>query len=609
METDLKARYSVGIDLGTTHCVVSYIDLSDEDNIQPQVFAIPQLVAPGQVESKSALPSFMFLPHEAQFDASQLSLNWQQSHNLVGAFARELGNKSPDRVISSAKSWLCNPHVDRHSAILPIDAPEGTLKHSPLAVSKYYLEHLYHAWNNHFQDAPLHEQQLVITVPASFDPAARELTIEAAKQVGLHNAALLEEPQAALYSWISQSGDDWRNQVSVGDIILVIDIGGGTTDLSLMAVTQEEGSLQLTRVAVGDHILLGGDNMDLTLAHVIAQKLAQQGQRLQPWQITGLAQACRDAKEVLLSENDVQHVPLVVPSRGSSLMGGSLRSELTRDEVNQVLLEGFFPRVEVFSELQRRGRAALSTVSLPYEQDAAITRHLANFLTKQKEAVQNIEGLDVNTESGFIKPTAVLFNGGVAKAPNIVNRITEVLNDWLRNTHTEPAKVLTGIDEDQAVAKGASYFANVRIGQGVRIRGGTAASYYVGIESAMPAIPGLPPPTEAMCLAPFGMEEGTSASLPEQVFSLYVGEPVHFKFYESKVRRDDSSGTRLDYWQEGELEELPEIVVTLESDNHQPGQAVNVSLHAHINEVGTLSLEAREIAGQGIWQVSFDTRQ
>ena len=600
-----QPQYSVGIDLGTTHCVLAYSRLEQDHDQSPKVLAIPQLVASGQVEKREALPSFTYLAHESQFNPQQLTLPWQHQYPLTGQLARDLGEKTPDRLVSSAKSWLCHDQIDRRSGLLPLEAPEDVSKLSPFEASKNYLNHLAAAWHQQFPDAPLDEQQVVITVPASFDPAARELTMHAAQEAGLSHAVLLEEPQAALYSWIAQSGSDWREQVSVGDVILVVDIGGGTTDLSLMAVTEEAGALQLTRVAVGDHILLGGDNMDLTLAHVIAQKLAQQGNRLQPWQINGLAHACRSAKETLLADNDVQSVPLVVPSRGSSLMGGSLRAELSRDDVNSVLLDGFFPDVGADAQPQRRPRTALSTVSLPYEQDAAVTRHLAAFLQKQKLATHQHGSV---AQHSFIHPTAILFNGGVAKAHNIVSRITQVLNSWLAAEQSPPLKVLQGTDVDQAVAQGASYFGQVRLGEGVRIRGGTAAAYYVGIESAMPAIPGLPAPMEAYCLAPFGMEEGTQAELPEQTFALAVGESVRFSFFESKTRREDTSGTRLDFWQEDELQALPDIEMTLRSDRYQAGDSVSVQLQAGINELGTLQLTAVDINSDSRWQVSFETR-
>jgi hypothetical protein len=604
-----ETKYCVGIDLGTTHCVLAYAETcTDEQPNLPQVMPVQQLVAVGQVTEKSALPSFLYLPHSAEFEHHQLQLPWQQKHSLVGSFARELGNKTPGRVIHSAKSWLCQADIDRRSNFLPLDAPEDLEKLSPLEITKCYLQHISNAWQHRFPDAPLAKQELVITVPASFEPSARDLTLEAAREVGLGNATLLEEPQAALYSWISQNNSDWREQVSLGDIILVVDIGGGTTDLSLIAVTEENGSLQLTRVAVGDHILLGGDNMDLTLAHVINRKLAAQGTRLQPWQINGLTHACRDAKEILLADNDTEQVPIVVPSRGSSLMGGSLRSELTREEVTSVLIDGFFPIVNSNVDVQRRAKSALSTISLPFEADPAITRHVASFLTRQKMAVQNIEGINLDHNASFLHPTAIVFNGGVAKANGVTSRMLEVINGWLQNEQGKDIKVLTGIDVDQSVAMGASYFAQVRSGTGVRIRGGTAAAYYVGIESAMPAIPGMEPPVEAYCIAPFGMEEGTQSELSAHVFALTVGQAVEFRLFESKTRRDDHAGTQLDFWQDDELSELAPINVVLSSEHHQPGKSVSVQLKTEINELGTLALQAVEVGAAETWHISFDTR-
>ncbi|TCI05154.1 Hsp70 family protein [Corallincola luteus] len=604
-----EAQFTVGIDLGTTHCVMAFATISDDGEPQPQqLFTIPQLVGPGQIEERNALPSFAYLPHESELPPSQRQLPWGEFPYVAGQLARELGAKTPTRLVSSAKSWLGHGEVDRRSGLLPLQAPEDVSKLSPYEVSKHYLQHLTRAWDQRHPDAPLAKQQLTITVPASFDPSARELTALAALEVGLHQATLLEEPQAALYSWISGSHGDWRNQVSTGDVILVIDLGGGTTDLSLIAVTEEDGALALNRIAVGDHLLLGGDNMDLALAHTVRQKLAQQGTQLQPWQLLALSHGCRQAKETLFSQPELTEVPIVVPSRGSSLIGGSLRTELSRAEVDAVLVEGFFPRTDIETPVVHRARGALTKLNLPYAQDPAVTRHLAAFLSKQRHATDELSDVQLPAGARFLHPTAVLFNGGVVKASPLTNRIVEVLNQWLTDDGAAPVKVLAGNDPDQAVAHGAAYYGSVRSGNGVRIRGGIASAYYVGIESAMPAVPGMEAPIEAFCIAPFGMEEGTEASLPTQEFGLVVGQPVRFRFFSSTVRRDDQPGHILDFWNEGELEELPAIEALLPAEGRTPGDVVPVLLQASINALGTLELAAMPIDGSEHWQVEFDTR-
>jgi hypothetical protein len=451
---------------------------------------------------------------------------------------------------------------------------------------------------------------VVLTVPASFDPAARELTAEAAAAVGLGHLVLLEEPQAALYHWILATQDEWRKQVRVGDIILVIDLGGGTTDFSLIAVTERDGSLELVRVAVGDHILLGGDNMDLALAHAVRTKLAEQGIQLDPWQLQGLTHGCRNAKEILLGDAAVEAVPVVVPSRGSKLIGGTLRTELTRDEVTRNLVEGFFPWVEASARPATRARAALTKLGLPYAQDPAMTRHLAAFLARQVGATRDLAGFEdrLLADASFLHPTAVLFNGGVFKAPPLLARTLEVLNGWLAAEGAPPVRLLEGADLDLAVARGAAYYGYVRRGRGVRIRGGTAKSYYVGVESAMPAVPGMEPPIEALCIAPFGMEEGTQAELPPQEVGLVVGEPVRFRFFGSSVRRTDHVGAVLEQWTPDEVEELEEIEATLPAEGRQPGEVVPVRLHAAVTEVGTLRLEAVPRTGEESWKIEFDVR-
>ncbi len=551
-------------------------------------------------------------------------LPWSQEPKaLVGAIARNLGAKTPIRLVASAKSWLCHGGVNRHQAFLPTGSPEEVEKVSPVRATELYLEHLSAAWDHTHPEAPLKEQEVTITVPASFDPAARELTAEAAKAVGFEHLTLLEEPQAALYNWIDNAADTWREQVSVGDMVLVVDIGGGTTDLSLVEVNEDQGNLSFNRIAVGEHILLGGDNMDLALAYRLKVKLAEQGKELQPWQIQAMTHACRDAKEALLNNSELGSVPIVVPSRTSKLLGATLKTELTQQEVQQTLVDGFFPAVGIEEHPVQRSRGALTQMGLPYAQDAGITRHIAAFLTKQANAqgansapnsasfdpFANMPGMG-RSSNEFIKPTALLFNGGVLKSSLLAQRLTQTINQWLTQAGSTEAKVLSGADLDLAVASGAAYYGNVRKGNGVRIRGGIASSYYVGIESAMPAIPGMPAPMEALCVAPFGMEEGTSSEVPSQEFGLIIGQPVHFQFFGSTVRREDTAGTHLDHWAPEQLEELPEIQVTLPvSEGRREGEVVPVTLATRVTEVGTLQLEAIASDNGQKWHVEFDVRE
>jgi hypothetical protein len=606
-----ETRYSVGIDLGTTNSVVAYADLSqcEGDQAPLQVLDIPQLTAPGVVSEKKQLPSFVYQAHEAELAPGDLALPWDEHpESITGELARQLGAKTPIRLVASAKSWLCHRGVNCREPFLPIQAPAEVKRVSPLKASIDYLRHMRDAWNARYPEFPLSEQDVIITVPASFDPAARELTVEAAHAVGLRQAILLEEPQSALYSWIQASEGGWRKDVRPGDVILVVDVGGGTTDLSLIAVTEVDGNLELNRVAIGDHILLGGDNMDLALAYVLKVKLEGEGKRLEAWQVQALMHGCRDGKEALLSDPTLDEIAVVVPSRGSALIGGTLRTALMREEVHKTLVEGFFPKVEIGEKPLAQARTGLTTIGLPYAKDARITCHLAAFLTRQVHAASELQGFEVARSARFIHPTALLLNGGVFKAESLAARLLEVLNEWLVADGAPEARLLHGADLDLAVARGAAYYGYVRRGKGVRIRGGTAAAYYVGVESAMPSVPGFPPPLQVLCVAPFGMEEGTAAELPPEEFGLVVGEPVRFRFFGSTVRREDQVGTRLEDWREDEIEELDEIEVTLPPEGHQPGEVVRVRLAARITEVGTLQLEAVAEESGERWKVEFDVR-
>jgi hypothetical protein len=608
------SRYSIGIDLGTTNSAVSFFDLqrtTPRGHEQPML-AIPQVTSLGTVENKTMLPSFVYLPNAQEFPAGSVALPWdatQQGH-VVGEFARAHGAKVPARLVSSAKSWLSHAGVDRQAAILPWQAPSDVKRVSPVDASRHVLSHLRAAWDQQFPKDPLAEQEIILTVPASFDAAARDLTLAAAQQAGLGQITLLEEPQAAFYAWTEQMGESFRKQVRPGDVILVVDVGGGTSDFSLIAVTDQGGEVQLTRIAVGDHILLGGDNMDLALAYAVNQRLAAEGKKLDAWQFNALTFACRQAKEAMFADPKLKKAPLVIPGRGSSLIGATIKAELTKEELTRVLTDGFFPAVPV-NELPKTARhTGLAQMALPYAQDAGVTRHLAAFLTRQARALATAHDAPVKiTGKAFVHPTAVLFNGGVFKAGLLKQRVLEVINHWVKDDGGTAVKELEGAELDLAVARGAAYYGWARHGHGLRIRGGTARAYYVGVEAAMPAVPGIEPPVRALCVAPFGMEEGTKADVPPQEFGLVVGEPTRFRFFSSSVRRDDAVGAMIDDPAGSEeFEELAPIESTLTATDGNAGRLTPVNLQAAVTEIGTLELRCLEQGGPGRWKLELNVR-
>lgn len=582
---DQSNPFAVGIDLGTTNCALAF---ARDKGTAVEPLAVTQVVAAGEVDAQSLLPSFLYFPAEAEFATGALALPWLPSAtDVAGAFARGQGAATPARLVSSAKSWLSHAGVDRRGEILPWGSPDEVPKVSPLQASARYLAHLRAAWEQANPDAPLEEQDVVLTVPASFDAVARELTMEAAELAGLLEPPhLLEEPQAAMYDWLAQRGDAWRSEVSVGDVILVIDVGGGTTDFSLIAVREADGDLQLERIAVGDHILLGGDNMDLALAHTIRARLEAEDKSIDEWQMRGLTHACRAGKEALLADEGSGAFPIAIAGRGSKLIGGTIRTELTADDVETVILDGFFPDVDETARPHAPRRAGLTAIGLPYAADAAITRHLAAFLGRDGQAV---------------RPTAILFNGGVTRSPKVRGRIERILAAWQSHAGAEPPRVLTGTDAELAVARGAAYYAQARRHGGLRIRGGTAQAHYIGIERAELAVPGIPPRIDAVCVAPFGMEEDTEVAL-DQVFGLVLGEPVAFRFFGSASRKDDTVGTMVD---PTALTELSPVETALDGPD---GQIVHVRLNAHVTEVGTLELSAVEEGSDRRWKLSFDVR-
>jgi molecular chaperone DnaK (HSP70) len=557
------------------------------------------------------LPSFLYLPGPNELPAGSLKLPWAPDRDYaVGEFARNFGSQVPTRLVASAKSWLCHPGVDRRAPILPAKAPDNARKVSPLEASTLYLKHLCEAWNFHIArdvaENRLERQDIILTVPASFDAVARELTVEAARAAGLEHLTLLEEPQAAFYSWIDTSQDQWRKQVEVGDVVLVCDVGGGTTDLSLIAVSEDAGRLALTRVAVGDHILLGGDNMDLALAHAASAQLAQKGTRLDAGQMQMLWHSCRAAKETLFADAQLATAPVTVLGRGSRVIGGTIKGELTRPEVESVLVDGFFPDCPPDAEPKRQRAVGLQELGLPYASDPAVTKHLAHFLHRNVEVLAQ-RAPSKRSKKKASQATAVLFNGGVFKAEVLRQRLVDVLNHWAKQTGGVPVKVLQGTDLDLAVARGAAYYGLVRRGKGVRIRGGTARAYYVGVETSLPAVPGAPPPLKALCVVPFGMEEGTEADVPEHEFGLVVGEPSEFPFLNSSVRRSDPVGALIEDWQD-QIEPMNPVTTTLEAPGKE-GTTVPVHLHSKVTEVGILELWCISRDEKDRWKLEFNVRE
>ena len=582
-----ESRYIVGIDLGTTNCVLSYIDTQESEESaagSAEIFHVPQVVAPGEIGEKDLLPSFIYLPTDQEKEGGRLAMPWDPfGDRLVGAYAMSRGTEVPGRLIASAKSWLCHQGVDRTAPILPPDAPEDVPKFSPIVASATYLRHLKMAWNHTIgkeKGERLEDQDIYLTIPASFDAVARELTVKAAGSAGLDNITLLEEPQAAFYAWLHIHLEDWKEIIGPGDLILVCDVGGGTTDFSLIRVTSEEGELGLERVAVGEHLLLGGDNMDLTLAYGLAEEMKTRGTKLDSFQIQTLWHNVRIAKEKLLTDQGGSEVPVVIPGRGSGLVGGTIRTSLKREQVESLLLEGFLPFCKEDEWPQDRPKIGLRELGLPYVSDTAITRHLAKFLGLH---------IDESTPEGNRGPNVILFNGGVLKSKTIRQRILEVIAPWIHREGARDLKELVSPNLDLAVSQGASYYGLVRRTGGLRIRGGIARSYYMGIEGARPAVPGLPPPIKALCVVPQGMEEGTSVSLPDRTFGLIVGHPVEFRFLASTVRPQDVVGDLIEDWDET-IESVTTLQTSMEASGVEPGTVIPVQLESTVTEVGTLDL-------------------
>jgi molecular chaperone DnaK (HSP70) len=602
-----RSRYIVGIDLGTTNCAVAYVDTKGRDRPAADIrmFNVPQLVAAGETAPRSMLPSFLYLAGGPELPPGAARLPWSENGpQIIGEFARIQGARVPARLVSSAKSWLCHSGVDREAEILPWGSPQEIKKVSPVEASAAYLRHIRDAWNFTFGgDDPalqLQQQEVILTVPASFDEAARELTLEAAKKAELTSITLLEEPQAAFYCWIVSHQDRWQREVRAGELILVCDIGGGTTDFSLITVIETPAGPGFRRVAVGDHLMLGGDNIDLALAHHVEKKLG--GVRLDTEQWSALRFACRTAKEKLLVEQQplLERWPVTIAGRGSRIIGGSIQSELTRQEVTSIALDGFFPLVPRGQDPQRGARSGLHEFGLPFVADPAVLRHLSAFLRRHRaEAV--VQGGQQAVDRPA-RPDALLFNGGALTPESVRDRIVEVVASWFGDD-PGPAyapRVLTNVSLDLAVAQGAAYYGVVRRGGGIRIGGGTARSFYVGLDTRNTARPW-------MCVVPRDSQEGDDIAIAGHDFDLLMGQPVVFPLASSSVRPDDRPGD-LVAADPDSIRELPPLQSLMRIGRKAKAERVPVSLAARVTEVGTIELWCQSRTDDRRWRLQIQLR-
>ena len=616
----MNHRFSLGIDLGTSNSAIALTDLESD---RTEIVDVTQILGPDRVGEKPTLPSALYIPHRDEFPENAFPLPWRDGAGesvagesmIVGAFARDHGALVPDRLITSAKSWLSNPHIDPRQQVLPWKSDIDEARLSSFDCSRRYLEHLkegfLHAERAEGRDWDLAEGHIVLTVPASFDEVARSLTAEAAEAAGLGQVTLLEEPQAAFYAWTAQAGGGWREAVGPGDIVLVCDVGGGTADFSLIAVTESGGELALERISVGEHILLGGDNMDLALAYTLRAKLEAEGKSIDSWKFLALIHAASNAKVALFNDDAMTEAPISVPSRGSGLFAGTVATSLDRATLEGLVLDGFFPITGIGDLPRETGGGGLQEFGLPYAADPVVSKHLARFLTRSlanvraSEALTALVGAQEDWKT-FLTPTAVLFNGGVFNAAPIRRRVLDLLASW---NGGQPVRELEGYEPDLAVAKGASFYGRNRVtGKGIRIKAGTARSYYIGLETSMPAVPGFKPPVKALCVVPQGMEEGSELLIEGQEFGLITGRHAEFRFFASEVRSGDAPGQILAD-AERELEETSRLEIDLPPIDDLPaGQAIPVQINAVVTELGTLDLWMKHTKSNRRWKIEFQVR-
>jgi molecular chaperone DnaK (HSP70) len=597
----------VGIDLGTTNTVLAY---AAPGAAGVETFAVEQLVAPGEVGAAPLLPSVRYHPADGELAAGELQLPWPSadlagdSQAIIGRLARVLGAQTPGRLVASAKSWLSHPGVDRTAPILPWGAPDDVPKISPVAASASYLAYLRAAWNHRFPDHPLEAQRIVLTIPASFDEGARALTLEAANLAGLPKLRLLEEPQAALYDWLYRHRDRLAGELAGSRLVLVADVGGGTTDFSLVKVELEDGEPAsapiFTRIGVGNHLILGGDNMDLALAHLAESRMkGQDGQRLSAMRLAQLTERSRAAKEQLLAPDAPEQVGVTLLGAGSRLIGASRTAQLTREDVQNIVLNGFFP-LNAGMEPPRRARAGIVEFGLPYASDPAVTRHLAGFLRQHAQAAREALGMpadDAHDADALPVPDTLLLNGGVFRGAALAQRLADVLSSW----RGDAIRVLHNLDPDVAVARGAVAYSLAREGGAPAIESGSARSYYLLLDDrAGDSI-------RAVCILPRGARAGSEVLLSERSFALRLGRPVRFHLV-SSVSAADKAGDLVEL-DPADVVRLPAIATVLRASGTTRTGEIPVQLAASLSEVGTLDVHCVAEDGSGQrWKLEFQLR-
>lgn len=593
-------RFIIGIDLGTTNSAVSYVDLSDEFIAKPQIqiFRIPQITAPGEISRLSVLPSFLYIAGEYDIDIESTRLPWESSPSkITGAYARDHGKKVPSRLVLSAKSWLCHNKVDRQSPILPWGSDQRVRKVSPVEASSAYLDHIRMAWNERMgddEDAWLEHQMVILTVPASFDEVARDLTVEAARLAGISNVILLEEPLAAFYSWLGRHDTEWQRHVSPGNLILVCDVGGGTTDFTLIALQEIDGNQRFERIAVGDHLILGGDNIDLTLARTIAEKMqGTSGQQLSLDRWQSLCHQCREAKESILSDVS-ESIAITLIGEGSSLIANTLSSNLDKNEIEKTVLDGFFPIIAStdMKKIVKKQRKGITEFGLPYEQEPAITKHLCQFLANHQDDIDTL----IQTKDVY-QPDVILFNGGSLKPSWIQNRICQSIQSWSKAS--QPPTILKNPEPFLAVAVGAAYYGLVKMGHGVRVGSGSARSYYLGIDTKQGK--------QAMCIVERGQEEGSENKFDHYTFEVLANQPVRFDLFSSSYRSGDHAGEIFNIDDSFSL--LPSLQTVIQYGKSAIQKQLPIIIETQYSELGALSIWCKAKQTEHRWQLRFELRE